>query len=57
MAEAKASADVISQLSPKNVFIADVDAGGFLEPRWIKIQLMEGTRPFWGSRKLRVAEC
>jgi len=37
VAEAKASADVISQLSPKNVFIADVDAGGFLEPRWIKI--------------------
>lgn len=44
-ARAKASADVISRLSSKGVFIAEIGVSRFLEPRWIKMQLMEGERP------------
>jgi hypothetical protein len=47
----KASADIISRLSPKDVFKAKAGAGGFLEPHWIKVRLMEGERPFRGLRK------
>jgi hypothetical protein len=42
----KASADVPSRLSPGDIFIVEIGAGGFLQPHWIKIQLMEGKRPF-----------
>ena len=56
VARAKASADVIARLSPKDVFITKVGVGGFLEPRWVEVRLMEGERPFWGSRKPCVAK-
>lgn len=36
MVRAKASVDVTSQLSPRDVFVAKIGAGGFLEPRGIK---------------------
>ena len=45
---AEASADVIFQLPPKDVFITREGTGRFLEPRQIKARLMEGERPFQG---------
>jgi len=28
------------------IFIAEVGMGGFIEPRWIEMQLIDGKRPF-----------
>ena len=39
-----------------DIFIARTGVGGFLKLRWIKIQLMEGKRPFQGSRKPSMAK-
>ena len=44
----EASADVIFQLPPNDVFIAREGVDRFLKPRQIKARLMEGERPFQG---------
>ena len=38
------------------IFIAEVGMGRFIEPCWIEMQLMEGERPFWESRRPHVTK-
>jgi hypothetical protein len=46
----------LSAIHRKYIFIAEVDMGRFIEPRWNKVQLIDGERSFQESRRPRVAK-